>query len=124
MADAGPSNNGTPGGAPGGSPEGARQEGAPEGGIQEGSLFRGKPLSPWAERFGILDETYDFGDGRHHSGRAPLYPMIDALNYYDIAQKEPVEKPDDADLDRLFLTERFQGTTQTGLLTWQLGALK
>ena len=111
MAAARPRSNGAPGRAP-------------EGGGQGGTVFRGKPLSPWGERFGLADDTFDFGDGRHHTGLAPLYPALDALNYYDVPQTGPVDKPDEAELDRLFLTERYQEKGHMGLKMWQIGALK
>ncbi|KAK8062289.1 hypothetical protein PG997_014386 [Apiospora hydei] len=81
------------------------------------------PRSPWAERFDIRDVPFDFGDGLRHSGRAPEFPRLDALNYHDLPSQWPVAMPDDQGLDRLFHTEKWQETTLHGQRSWQVGAI-
>ncbi|KAK7959454.1 uncharacterized protein PG986_004308 [Apiospora aurea] len=81
------------------------------------------PQSPWSERFDIRDVPFDFGDGLSHSGRAPEFPRLDALNYHDLPSQRPVAMPDDQGLDKLFHTEKWQESKLHGQRSWQVGAI-
>ncbi|KAK8030056.1 hypothetical protein PG993_011347 [Apiospora rasikravindrae] len=107
------------------SASGATSQGQPGGGNQTGTSNDPTlwPRSPWAERFDYPDVPFNFGDGLLHSGHAPEYPSLDALNYHDLPSQQPINKPDDQGLDRLFHTEKWQDQRLLGLKSWQVGAI-
>ncbi|KAK8079166.1 cytochrome b5-like Heme/Steroid binding domain-containing protein [Apiospora phragmitis] len=112
-------NNFTPGG--GGTPNRASAKGSQAGTTNNPLLI---PLSPWAARFDHADVPFDFGDGLRHSGTAPLYPSLDAVNYHDLpSSQQPLNMPDEQGLDRLFYTEKWQNQKLQGLKSWQAGAI-
>ncbi|KAK0724845.1 hypothetical protein B0H67DRAFT_117166 [Lasiosphaeris hirsuta] len=84
------------------------------------------PDTPWRESFGgISDPTYA---RRGESGFAPQLPRIPnpiGMGYTldKLSQLQPMPKPTDDEIDKLYLHERFQGLHSFGLRTWQLPSI-
>lgn len=82
-----------------------------------------RPRTPWAARFGV------HSSGRwkieNSSGLHPQYPNIDPENIRDLPPEAeanpivPIEMPDDAALDRLFLDEAEQKARLAGFPMYQ-----
>ncbi|KAK3346331.1 hypothetical protein B0T25DRAFT_633845 [Lasiosphaeria hispida] len=84
------------------------------------------PDTPWRESFGgISDPTYA---RRGESAFAPQLPRIPnpiGMEYTpdSLGQLAPIPKPAGAEIDKLYLYERFQGLHNFGLRTWQLPSI-
>jgi len=85
------------------------------------------PGTPWKEKYGGLADSRFSGTGQ--SGFRPLFPEIpqpfgmgmDLSSPQNWWQIQP--RPPGAELDRMFLSERFQTQTCAGLRTWQLPSM-
>ncbi|KAI0148831.1 hypothetical protein GGR57DRAFT_515171 [Xylariaceae sp. FL1272] len=86
-----------------------------------------RPLSPWAARYGVFEPGDIFNpDNTVHSGFAPEQPSAHPEYFLDI-QGYPngqIPKPNDAELDHLFLTEKHQKYELSGYRTWQYATFK
>jgi hypothetical protein len=96
------------------------------------------PSSPWRTRYTgttALDNWWfsEFSSNTpgpanvKHSGYAPEFPSIPSplgLASHQVPPGgQPILKPSDADLDRLFTAERLQTLRWDGLTSWQLTSL-
>jgi hypothetical protein len=78
--------------------------------------------SDWAQRFGPSSYEFiqnAFNDGHYHSGLAPEFPAP-LVAEQDVWPEGAVDKPNNAELDRLFFSERIQTERLCGLKSWQL----
>jgi len=98
-----------------------------------------RPLSPWADRHGHDAETrYCFidenADGVRHSGLAPEFPQLHPVLYSNDPPNASSAGAGGSsggggyglglnDLDRMFVTEKFQRYYLRGLYSWQQGPL-
>jgi hypothetical protein len=86
------------------------------------------PRSPWATEFYPLAFPYwsIWEDGKLHSALAPELPSLnvdDLPNVSAGSRAKLITQPDNAQLDRLFVSERQQVIASRGLRTWQIPAL-
>ncbi|KAI0875933.1 hypothetical protein GGS24DRAFT_488960 [Hypoxylon argillaceum] len=88
----------------------------------------GAPGSPWAQRFGHLEERHQYSlvkkDDLVHSHLAPLNPNLDP-RYYDVVPNSNDFEPPRSleELDETLITEESQRIRHLGLPTWNAIAL-
>jgi hypothetical protein len=82
------------------------------------------PPSPWAARYYPRTDPYwRFAGGTSHSGLAPEFPTLHPSNFHEEPPWNPIPKPSNPELDRLFYAERWQRFDLSGLMTWQIPSL-